>query len=378
MKAKYFYLQFLFNYFAFATLSVNMIPFLKQLEYSSTQRGLLFAISAVFGIILQFIIGYICDKYRVLKWVSIIMEIVMVVACFFFYRFNHSFFYYLVILCLANGFYKTIYNLIDSWVLESEMPLIFGKCRAWGAVGFTVGSLVSTFFIRNIGYEKVSFFVLFGVSISSLCVLKLEDPQKGSGLSKLSIRDFKELFSNKLYVWLIIIFLLINLSATADQYTTVDKLLSLEATEIQIGLKWAIQSFSEVPVFLFGERILKKYNAWSILKAGIILYIVKFILYGWVNSINGVLVVTAMQIVTYPLITLSSRIMITDICKESKLKTSTQLIASGIYLGISALFSPLIGGYLVDLIGSTWTLYVLGIFLILPLLLSHRIRKQYN
>lgn len=378
MKAKYYYLQYLFNYFAFATLSVNMIPFLKQLGFSSTQRGLLFAISAVFGIVLQFVIGYVCDKYKILKLVYITFEIIMLISCFFFYMIGHTFFYYLIILCLVNGIYKILYNLSDSWILESDNPMIFGRCRAWGAIGFTTGSLVSTFFIRNIGYENVSFFVLFGGIVASICVLKLSEPKKGTGLSKLNINDFKQLFSNKLYIWLIVLFLLINLSATADQYTTVDKLLSLEATEVQIGLKWAIQSISEVPIFILGERILKKHNAWTILIMGISLYIIKFILYGWVSSINGVLIVTTMQVITYPLITLSSRIMIADICKESNLKTSTQLIASGIYLGLSALFSPLIGGYLVDIIGSMWTLYLLGGFLVIPLLLSFKIRKQYN
>ena len=96
--------------------------------------------------------------------------------------------------------------------------------------------------------------------IGVLFTSRLKEIEEGHGLSELRWKDFKGLLCNKLYIWLILLFLLINISATADQYTTVDKLLSLEASEVQIGFKWAIQSISEVPIFLMGDCLLKRFN----------------------------------------------------------------------------------------------------------------------
>lgn len=376
MKVKMFYGQYFFYYFAFATLSVNMIPFLKEVGYSSTQRGVFFAVSAVIGILLQFIIGFLCDKYKIVKKMCIVLQLCMLVASFLFYQSNQMLYaWHLFTICLANGLYKVLYNLIDSWILESEYKTRFGNCRAFGALGFTVGTLLSTFFIKQIGYTKVSYFVMFGVLVGLLFTSRLKEIQEGTGLSKLTKEDWKDLLGNKVYWFLILLFLLINISGTADQHTTVDKMMSLEASEIQIGLKWAIQSSCEIPLFLLGNKLIEKVKPYSLLVWGTMLYIGKFILYGLVSSVYGILLVTTMQLITYPLITLSSRIMISNICKEGNLKTSTQMIASGIYLGVSALLSPLIGGFLVDFIGSSMTLYILGGFLLLPLYLMLRYKR---
>lgn len=377
MNRKLFYAHYFFYYFAFSCLSVNMIPFLKEIGYSSTQRGVLFAISAVCGIFMQFLVGYISDKYKLLKKICILLQLCMLLFSFLFYLNNNSnFIWHLWTLLMANGLYKVLYNLLDSWILESEIKKQFGNCRAFGALGFTLGTLMSTFLIKQIGYGKVSYFVMFGVLGGLLFTSRLKEEIKGSGLSKLTIDDWKQLFHNRMYWLLILLFLLINISGTADQYTTVDKLMSLEANESQIGLKWAIQSLCEIPLFLYGYKLLERFKAYPLLVVGTILYILKFILYGWINSVNGMLFVTAMQLVTYPLITLSSRVMVSAICKEGNLKTSTQMIASGIYLGVSALVSPLLCGYLVDLMGSSMTLYVLGGFLIIPLWIMYHYRKS--
>ena len=110
--------------------------------------------------------------------------------------------------------------------------------------------------------------------------------------------------------------------------------------------------------------------------AGMLFYIIKFVCYGYVSSVNGVLIVTSLQCITYPFITLSSRILFAEIANHNKnLKTSTQLIAASIYLGVSALLTPVLCGYLVMQIGHDMTLYVLAGFLLIVLMIAYTNRK---
>ena len=85
---------------------------------------------------------------------------------------------------------------------------------------------------------------------------------------------------------LVCIFLLIYMIGTADQYVVVDKMLQIGGNNTQVGWKWAVQSFMEVPLFLMAEKILKKWKPEILLKAGIVFYAIKFFLYAFVQKTN--------------------------------------------------------------------------------------------
>ena len=70
--------------------------------------------------------------------------------------------------------------------------------------------------------------------------------------------DLKDLLSNRRYLLLVLIFLLIYMAGTADQYTVVDKLLQIGGSTADVGWKWSIQSFCEFPLFLAGGWLLSK------------------------------------------------------------------------------------------------------------------------
>ena len=354
-------------YFAFAALSVYMIPFLKEIGYDAMQRGIQFSCMALLAIVMQMVVGYICDKFHVMKKTTMLLAVLQIASVYACYLFTKQvFWYHLALISIMGGIYKINYNLLDSWSLlcGDKIANQFGSMRAYGALGFTLGTYITSKLIDLFSFAAIGHTVAATTIIALWCCAKLPVSKKEKGYTTICKEDFAKLLKNKAYVLLILIFLGINIVGTADQFTTVDKMIQLEATKAQVGYKWAIQSASEIPVFLLSWYLLQKFHGYHLMIIGMIMYCIKFWLYGLVSSIGGILLVTALQTISYPLITLSSRILFAQIAKEqAHLKTSAQLIASSIYLGVSALVAPILCGFLVSTIGHDWTLYGLAIFL---------------
>ena len=54
-------------FIAISLFNTQLIPFLKEVGYSSTQRNVILAVNALFSILLQILFGYLCDRYKSMK-----------------------------------------------------------------------------------------------------------------------------------------------------------------------------------------------------------------------------------------------------------------------------------------------------------------------
>ena len=170
------------------------------------------------------------------------------------------------------------------------------------------------------------------------------------------------------YVWLVVIYLLIYMVGTADQYVVIDKMLDIGASNGLVGIKWALQSFMEVPLFLAASKILDRFKPGTLLLFGTFMYGIKFLLYGISYEGWMVTATAALQLVTLPIVMLTSKVMIKEITPQ-KLQSSAQMFAMAVFIGVSGLITPLITSYLSENIGYDHTLYSVAAFTLLPLAL---------
>ena len=164
---------------------------------------------------------------------------------------------------------------------------------------------------------------------------------------------------------------------TADQYVVVDKLLSLDASNTQIGIKWAVQSFMEIPLFLGANWILKKWNIYQLLVFGTGMYILKFVLYGYFSEPLLLILTSALQLVTLPIVMLTSKLFIKAVTPQ-QLFHSAQMFAMAVFVGGSGLITPIITSYVANRVGYDLTLYLTAAFGILPLVLIGYYHHRQN
>lgn len=257
-------------------------------------------------------------------------------------------------------------GLNETWMLEVDEEN-YGRLRAAGALGLTIGSPIAGSVIHAFGYNFL-LFMLIGVSIFLLFFFwKSVDAQKKKS-EHVRLESLKELLTNRLYLLLVLIYLMIYMIGTADQYVVIDKMLAIGADTSAVGIKWAVQSFMEVPLFLFASAILKRVKPGMLLLFGTVMYGLKFFLYGVFSVAWAIIAAASLQLVTLPIIMLSSKILIKEITPR-KLFSSAQMFAMAIFVGVSGLLTPIITSYLCKRIGYDMTLYMIAAFTLLPVVL---------
>ena len=289
-----------------------------------------------------------------------------------FHKQQNMFLYHLITVSLSGGLVKVILSLEETWMLELDEKQ-YGICRAFGALGLTITSIITGFVVKK--YSYFALFIIFVCSSIFLCInmFFVSDVKKHNDKT-IDLQSLKKLITNHKYIILVMIYLLVFMIGTTDQYIVIEKMQDLNSGTTLIGAKWALQSFMEIPLFLFATKILKKWKPFSLLVFGIIMYGIKFVCYALAFHPWLIILTTLLQIVTLPIIMLTSKVLISDITPK-ELSSSAQMFAMAVFIGLSGLLTPIITSYLSNQFGYNLTLWVTAIFSIAPFLLSLYYKK---
>jgi len=374
---KLFILYFM-SFLAYALPYGYMQTFLAYVGYSVLERGIIISGCAIVAIVLQFFVGYLCDKFKTDKVFYNLLIALFAVSSYIMYSVTEkSFFVHLIFISLLGGLERSCEAVQDTWCLETDDDCKnnYGAIRAFGAIGWMIGSPIGAWIIENFGYKYIGL-VFAGLAILNVGItFFMQDAvkvEKKEG--KLSFADVKNLLKNKRFLLVTCMFLIINIIAMADSYTVVDKMLALGANESLVGMRWSIQAFMELPLFFAGGWLLKKFGDYKLLIFGTLMYVLRFILYAIVQTPELMIVVALMQGITFPLIMITSKTLV-DSATPVELKASGQTIASSMYSGISLLVAPTLAGTIASFVGLDITLAIFGLSGLLVLVLGAMYKK---
>ena len=355
-----------------------MQTFLAYVGYDVLERGMILSGCALVAIVLQFFVGYLCDKFKTDKWFYNILIALFALSSYIMYAISEkNFFVHLIFISLLGGLERSCEAVQDAWCLETDEDCKdnYGAIRAFGAIGWMIGSPIAAWIIETKGYPSI------GLVFALLCVVNIvitffmkdaTKVEKKEG--KISFADIKKLLMNRRFILVTAMFLIVNIIAMADSYTVVDKMLALHASESTIGARWSIQAFMELPLFFAGAWLLKKFDDYKLMVFGTIMYVLRFVLYALVQTPEWMIVVSLLQGITFPLIMITSKTLV-DNATPIELRASGQTIASSIYIGVSMLIAPTLAGVLASMVGLDLTLAIFGLSGLLVLVLGKFYKK---
>ena len=162
-----------------------------------------------------------------------------------------------------------------------------------------------------------------------------------------------------------------------DNFTVIDKMLELGATNNDVALKWSIQAVIEMPILFLSTWILIKFNMLSVLRVSVIFFIVRIGLNGLATTPQQILYISLFQGITFPLSFIAQKFMIEKIT-PLKLRSSAQMLGLAVFGAFPAFFTPLVSGILVEHVGYNATLYLFSITLIVSLLLTFKLTQFHK
>ena len=366
-------------YFMFSALpSVMLTPLLTTLGYSNLEIGFLYSLGAISGIVISTLIGKFADRVRKLKpFVMISLMVAIIVTAFLFTKQSASFLCFLFGISAAS-LSRLISGLLDSWAVESDASIRkhYGAIRAFGSIGFAIGLGVLIRFVDVYGFSAILPINIILGSVTMGLVFMTPDvsPIKHTHEKP----SLKQLFTPLYSIWILVFFFIFFVIGVEDMTITM-KMLELGASKSQIAWFFSAQALFELPIFLLGATLMRRFGAIKLLVIATIAMSTKMFLFSFSGSPATMLGLAFIQMLTFPLFMITSKHLVYE-ASDPQLKISGQLVGGALYGNLSGVIAPALIGSLASLTNVATSLFALGSLLFIPLfitlLLSFQLRKS--
>ena len=353
------------------------IPYLASLGYSATEMNLIFSLQAAIGFVYQIVTGYLADKLKTIKKLFYGAQILGTLGVYLMFSFTQKeFYFHLIVIALISSLMSITIGLLDSWALDLDPGIKenYGTVRGMGTIGWIIGGYIVTEVLKRYGFNALGLtYTLISISLMLLSI-QLRDVVKAQHAAPITIKDMKLLLLNQRYMLVVSILFFAFMVSNSDGLIVVMKMEALQASETEKYLRFALQAVVELPVMFLGGYLMKKYKLVQMLGFALLMYVLRFVAYAFAPSPFLMILASLLQMLTFPFLMITSKALIFNESPEH-LRSTGQMMALSIYMGIGATITPLITAALIEFGGIDFTLLVIASSLIIPLILIYRYTK---
>jgi PPP family 3-phenylpropionic acid transporter len=148
----------------------------------------------------------------------------------------------------------------------------------------------------------------------------------------------------------------------------------LGATETQMGIAAFVATLTELPVFFFGNRLIRRFTSRGLFVTAIILMAIRALMFAAVDAPFMVYIVQAIGGTMFPLMWLAG-VSYADENAPAELKSTAQGLFSAMCFGFGSAVGGFIGGILLESMGGRSMFFVFGVVMLVALGLIEGARK---
>jgi MFS transporter, PPP family, 3-phenylpropionic acid transporter len=319
-----------------------------NLGFNMSQIGIFAAIGPVLSILVQPIWGIASDRARYRDTVLRVSLGGAAISALL-YPASTSYIYVLLITIVYVCFNTAAIPLGDAITLShiTNTKYRFAPIRLAGTVGYAV----MVFFVGRIVKNQVSYIFYINSGILFITLFHtwlfpkevIKQNQKRSGRVSDIVKDKTLIF---LFFYSFIVFTALSFhSSFASVY-----LKSLNATNAYIGLAMSISAFSEVPILLIIDKVMKKISPRTILLFSGLMTGVRMLIFSKATSLPVLLASQTLQGVTFITIYYCSVLIVNNEIPDN-LKSTGQSILAIVRGGFASVIGSIAGGYMSQHLG---------------------------
>lgn len=365
-KVIYFSIAIFIAFAATSLLFNQFIPYLTEIGYSVTERGYMMSMLALVSIVGQIGVGYLSDKLGTIKRFFLYVVFIYGVTGIFAFAFDaNNFFFHLTLIGFVGGVTRVINNLFETWILEVDgLFSKFGFIRTFGSLGWAVASLISGYLVVKFGFISLGYANAILCLSTILVSFLLEDANKKSETS-ISFKEMGTLFRNRNYLLLIAIYGIAYFVYSAESITVIDLIYELGGDAQAVGNKGFIHAMSEMPMMLIVTGLVLKYGSKRLMIIGSLVLGIKYVLFAIAPNVMTIYFISALQVFSFPFILMSQKDLVNREVPEH-LRSSGQMLSVSLTSGLSAIITPTVAAYLVELTSINTTLIVFALMMLVP------------
>jgi PPP family 3-phenylpropionic acid transporter len=368
--------SFYFLYFAaLAALMPFFVLFYQRLGFSGAQIGLLTGIPPLITLVAAPFWTGVADAKR---WHKLVMGVgitIAVLAVFLLPSFT-SFAIIFTLIIVFNIFVSPVASLADSATMNmlGEEREMYGRIRLGGTIGWGLFAPIAGAIIQNYGL-KLAFWSYSAIMLINLFVSQRfvhgsheESSSRSSGI--------RVLLTNRRWINFLFIAFLGGLGTFAVNAYLFPYMAELGSNETTMGFALTISTLTEMPIFFFGDRLVKRFTNYGLLLLALVMVAIRSLLLSVVSTPFMVLALQAFGGMIFPAMWLAG-VSYADENAPAGLKSSAQGLFGAMCFGVGSAVGGFIGGLLLESIGGRGMYLVFGIIVLMGLVVTEGIRRFF-
>ncbi|WP_461206347.1 MFS transporter [Clostridium sp. DL1XJH146] len=354
MKEKTIKKKIMVTYFSVYGAYACYFPFLylyfKDKNLNFYQVGIAFAVNALVGVLFQPVWGYITDQFSNKKRTLIISMIGSIIFIMLLPLAN-SFIFILIFIFLFMLFQCALFPVLDAFCYElmvNYRSIEFGRMRLMGSAGFAISALFIGYLIKLTGLTSSYYFygIFMIIAIINIYNIKVEGKSE-NGKIKFDIRDVRELLKRNTFIVFILSAFFANLALGGTNVYLSVLIDETGGASSQLGILWFITAMSEIPIFFYFKKLVKRFGIIKLYLFSLIIYAIRMYLSSIVDNYTYVIIIQLLQSITFTIFLASAMEYLNTVVPE-KMRTTGITIYSSIAAGFANFTGNLLGGTLLN------------------------------
>jgi hypothetical protein len=367
LNIEYFSLQSLF-WMTYCMVVGFSVTYLLSCGYSNSEAGYILASANICALFLQLFFADLADRSKRINAMTIfLVSIVIIFVCsiglfFISARSVILTLIYVVMITLANAviaFLTSVQYLMD----RSKSKINFGLCRAGGSLCFAILSAVMGILIERIGMKSIPtalFIITFLIIILCIYITRHRIQTTTDSMNALTHQKSNSLLvffkENPKFMVLSIGMLFIYYAHAFITNFTISIVRNVGGDHREMGYLIALMALMELPGMIGFNEISRRFKVSSLLLFSMMMFSVKAIIVWLSPSLMTLTFGFALQVVSFALY-IPASVQYANIMIDEKDTVKAQMMFNLMQAG-GAVFSSIIGGWLIDFSGISHALLV--------------------
>ena len=257
----------------------------------------------------------------------------------------------LIFMLLMAVAVSAVPTLLDAYAMtiSDREGRSFGQLRVWGSIGF----IVAVWFVGWYMGGSISNFFLIAYAAALLlgCAASFGLPPLGSRSTHSMWQGVSVVIRNRPVVLLLLTAYLVTTNASISTNFMGIYLTELGGSTRIVGTASALAAISELPMLIFGTRLIDRFSSRQVLLLAIGAYCVRYVCYSIPPSPGWALAVQLLHGLSFGAYLMASVTLVHQLAGQERAATAQGLLSST-SLGFGAITGALVGGALLDQIGA--------------------------
>jgi MFS transporter, PPP family, 3-phenylpropionic acid transporter len=340
-------------YFLVFCCTASWLPifaeYLKDHSLTGIRIGIILSIPPFMIFLVQPFYGMLADRLGYKK--CLLLSSFLAAVSYVFYLFEGVGFGYLFIVTVFMSlFYNTIQPLLDSLSLklvQHNPTFSYGTLRIAGAAGWAFTGILAGHYIDTVNTTVIFVISAISMLLTFIFSFSLKRDNEKSTSSGQSFQNIREVFGNRILIFLLICIFLISAGATTiwNFYSIYMK--ENGASSSLVGYGISFQGLCELPLFYFSAKIIRRFGIKTTLLITVFTTAFRMLLYSVVKNPHAAVFIEVLHGISWSLFWVVCVEYVNMLVREDWRATGQSLLYAA-YFGAGAIAGNFWTGFLYD------------------------------